>query len=266
MDLDVVHLFSRLYKVTFPTIKVYLSGVRSLHINNGFPDPLKDRPRLQRVLRGIKRSQGSSSTNRLPIDKSILLLIHNHLNLSVPDHLMFWAACALAFFGFLRASEFTVDSLASFHPDYHLSPQDIFVDSAASPSCLKVLIKASKTDPFREGCAIFIGSSLSPICAVKAVLDYLAVRGFSQGPLFLLSSGRLLSSNILTSWLRSILRSAGITGNYSSHSFRIGAATSAAKAGIPETLIQALGRWESSAYQRYIRLDCNSIKEVAQKL
>ena len=79
---------------------------------------------------------------------------------------------------------------------------------------------------------------MSPICVVKAVLDYLAVRGFSQGLFFfLLSSGRPLSRTILTGWLRSILRSAGFFGNYSSHSFKIGAATSA-KAGIPKTLVQ----------------------------
>ena len=36
------------------SIKVYLSAVRSLHIDNGLPDPLVNCLQLQRVLKGIK--------------------------------------------------------------------------------------------------------------------------------------------------------------------------------------------------------------------
>ena len=37
--------------------------------------------------------------------------------------------------------------------------------------------------------------------------------------------------------------------NYASHSFRIGAATTAAAAGLPPALIKTLGRWKSNAYE-----------------
>ena len=41
------------------SIKVYLAGIRSrLHNENGFPNPLTECLRLERVLRGIERSQG----------------------------------------------------------------------------------------------------------------------------------------------------------------------------------------------------------------
>ena len=48
------------------SIKVYLSAVRSLHIEQGFPDPLINCLRLQRVMRGIKRSQGSPAARVFP--------------------------------------------------------------------------------------------------------------------------------------------------------------------------------------------------------
>ena len=75
------------------SIKVYLSGVRALHIEQGFPDPLMNCLRLQRVVRGIKRCQGSPSSSRLPITDDLMLVIWRSLDLRLPDHCMFWAAC-----------------------------------------------------------------------------------------------------------------------------------------------------------------------------
>ena len=144
------------------SVKVYLSAVRSLHIEYGFPDPLLNCPRLQRVVRGIKRVQGSASLARLPITDSIMLVIFIALYLTLPDHRVFWAACTLAYFGFLRASEFTVPSADSFSPSDHLTLQDIALDSLSSPETLRVLIKVSRTDPFRKGIFIHIGLGKYP--------------------------------------------------------------------------------------------------------
>ncbi|XP_041461741.1 uncharacterized protein LOC121413047 [Lytechinus variegatus] len=41
--------------------------------------------------------------------------------------------------------------------------------------------------------------------------------------------------------------------HFSSHSFRIGAATSAAMAGVPDVCIQNMGRWASNTHRLYIR-------------
>ena len=191
-------------------IKVYLSAVRSLHIEQGFPDPLLNCLRLQRVLRGVKRSQGSPAAQRLPITDSLLLVIHRALDPKFFDHCAFWAACMLGYFGFLRAAEFTVPNLASFSPAIHLSVADIAVDSRQSPKCLRVRIKASKRDPFRQGCHIHIGLGRAPLCAVHALLAYLSIRGNAPGPLFILANGQPLSRAILTDWLRQIFSTAGI--------------------------------------------------------
>ena len=105
-------------------------------------------------MRGIKRSQGSPVAARLPITDSLMMVIRQSLNVTLHDHCMFWAACTLAYFGFLRSAEFTVPNLASFSSAIHLSVADIAVDSSTLPSCLRVRIKASKTDPFRKGCFV----------------------------------------------------------------------------------------------------------------
>ena len=44
----------------------------SLHIEQGFPDPLLNCLRLQRALRGIKRTQSSPAACGLPVTDSIM--------------------------------------------------------------------------------------------------------------------------------------------------------------------------------------------------
>ena len=131
---------------------------------------------------------------------------------------------------------------------------------------MRLQIKASKTDPFRKGAFIHIGLGRPPLCAVNSVMSYLTHRGNVPGPLFLFQNGQPLSRSYLTDWLRQILASANIPGNFSSHSFRIGAATVAARNGVPDHLIQALGRWSSSTYQLYIRTPSESLAALSTKL
>ena len=241
---------------------MYLSGVRALHIDRGFPAPLINCLRLQRVVRGIKRCQGSSSS-RLPITDDLMLVIWQSLDLHLPDHCMFWAAFSLGYFGFLRASEFTVPNFSSFSSSLHLGVQDISVDSPSAPSCMRVRIKGSKTDPFKKGCFINIGVGRRPLCAVRAVMNYLALRRDTPGPLFLLQNGQPLSRNILTDWLRQIMASARVRGNFSSHGFRIGAATVAARNGVPDHFIQSMGRRSSNGYQLYIRAPAEALAALS---
>ena len=77
--------------------KEYLSAVRSLHIEQGFPDPLSDCHRLQRVVPGIKRVQGAVMSQRLPITNCLLATIFRALDMNAYDHCMFWAACTLGY-------------------------------------------------------------------------------------------------------------------------------------------------------------------------
>ena len=242
---------------------MYLSGVRALHIEQGFADPLHNCLRLQRVIRG---TQGSPSSSCLPITDDLMLVIWKSLNLQLPDHCMFWAACTLGYFGFLRSAEFTVPSWASFSPSVHLGVQDLAVDSSTAPSCICVTIKASKTDPFRKGCSIHIGLGKYPLCALHALLAYWLSGVMGRALCFFVKTGKPLSRTLLTNWLRQIMASAGIPGNFPSHSFRIGAATVAGRNGIPDHLIQELGRWKSNAFQSYIRTPSAALPSLFQKL
>ena len=250
--------------LTHASIKVYLSAVRSLHIDHGLSDPFVNCLRLQRLLRGIKRVQGPVSPRRLPITLDHLRAIQHGLDFSRRDHVMLWAACCLGFFGFLRAGEFTVNS--AFQPSIHMTVADLQADSLVNPTCFKVHIKCSKTDPFRMGCDIYVGRGEGPVCPIRALGNFLALRGSSEGPLFTLSGGRPLTRQQLSSTVQCILHSASYTGSYSGHSFLIGAATTAAAQGVPDHLIKTLGRWSSDTYQIHVHTPVSSIVHVSRQL
>ena len=81
------------------------------------------------------------------------------------------------------------------------------------------------------------------------------------------SDGRFLTRSRFVSHLKEALIAAGVdTSKYSGHSFRIGAATTAASCGIQDSLIKTLGRWESDAYTLYIRTPRETLCEVSQSL
>ena len=151
------------------SVKVYLSAVRSLNIKESFPDPLLlNCFRLQQGVKGIKHAQGSCSYPHLPITHGLMMVIFKSLDLAVPNHCMFWAACNLAYFGFLQSAEFRVPNLASFSTVLHLGVQDIEVHSDTNPSSLCIRIKASKIDPFCKGC--FIRRGHLPLCTLQLCL------------------------------------------------------------------------------------------------
>ena len=271
-ELTLIYFASHLAKtVSYDTVKLYLVAVQDLHRELNFPLHINKMHRLQKVLTGIKRLAPSTKRDRFPITTQILSAIYNYLRPALStnlDHIMLWAAFTLAFFAFLRASEFTCNG--PFNPEVHLTSQDItFHPDIQSPSLMRVKIKQSKTDPFRQGCTLTIAKSTSPICSVMAMKDYiLQAQPPANRPLFMFSqSGSWLTRSSLTKELRSILQKCGFSStNFYSHSFRIGAATSAASAGIPAWLIKVLGRWNSDCYELYIKTPQSTILTVPKLL
>ena len=177
---------------------------------------------------------------------------------------LLWAACCLGFFGFMRAGEFTtVDPNA---PPAILS-SDVAVDSHTTPRMVRVFLKRAKTDPFGKGVHIYMAATRHGLCPVAALLSYLAARPAGEGPLLIFQDGTPLSRERFVQEVKSALREAHIDHRgYSGHSFRIGAATSAAAAGVPAYIIKMLGRWNSEAYQLYIRTPREALAAVSSAL
>ena len=128
---------------------------------------------------------------------------------------------------------------------------------------IRVCIKASKTDPFRKGVQIFLGH----LCPVAALLAYVAIRGKQPGPLFCFASGAYLTRDRFVQEVRKALSAVGLDqSKYAGHSFHIGPATTAAAVGIEDSTIKTLGRWESAAYQLYVKLPREVLTSISSKL
>ncbi|XP_068681672.1 uncharacterized protein [Montipora foliosa] len=252
-------------RMNYSLIKTYLSAVRALHLDNGLPDPLLNCVQLQNLIRGVKQVKSSSGPTRFLITFEIMRTIHESLDLSDQDNIMIWAACCLGYFGFLRLSEFMVDS--AFNPGIHLSVSDIHPDSDVNPTHMKVNVKCLRTDPFRKQCHIYMGRIDSPMCPYVAMDNYLKARGLASGPMFLYRDGSPLSRQKLSCTLQSILRSAGSPPcKYSGFSFRSGAATTAASRGVSDDLIKTLCRRCIDSYDAYDKTSIDTVLRVTSQL
>ncbi len=118
-----------------------------------------------------------------------------------------------------------------------------------------------------NGVDVFVGRTGDTLCPVTAVMAYVATRGPHPGPFFQFTDHTPLTKPRFVARVRQALSRAGITDtDYSGHSFRIGAATAAARAGIEDSTIQALGRWNSQAFLRYIRMDRDDLARFSRPL
>ena len=255
------------------TIRTYLSGIRQIQIAHGFPDPKFDSlPRLRQIVQGVKvvaGLQGRSKRIRLPITPSILrkmkqIWIGREENF---DKVMLWAAATTTFFTFCRSGEITIPEVKPYDPHTNLSYEDISVDNSHDPSIIFLLIKQSKTDQAREGVKVYMGKTGDDVCPVKALLHFLRLRGSKAGPLFVWKDGSPLQKPQFNKAVKLALTQAKLPAEkFAGHSFRIGAATTAASAGLEDSTIQTLGRWKSSSYLLYIRLEPRRLAAVSPAL
>ena len=251
-------------RVGFKTIKVYLAGIQYHSIMAGYNEHINSMHSLYYLLRGIRRTQGNnhSRPSRDPITVTQLHQLLDYIKRQFGrfDATMLSSAVTLAFFGLLRVSEYTSASRVGSDLNHTLCVADVSVSSSVEIAF--IYLKSSKTDPFRVGVNIRIGSTGSRICPVRALFSYIQIHPSLTGPLFVFNDGRFLTREDIVNLL---FRCFGST-NINTHSFRIGGASAAASAGISDSTIQILGRWSSDAYKRYLRISDASVLSWSQQM
>ena len=204
----VTHLAARIKP---QSISVYLAGIRSLHVANGYSNPLLPGLRLKQTLRGIERKHFTSPKQKMPITFDLLCKIHPFVNFLSSNDIVFWSAITCGHFLLLQASEFTVNGTEPFDPSQHLTLSD--VNSHQSPTrehYWTVRLKQSKTDQRREGVMLYMSHTnhvVCPACAMKSnvALQQSRPRTPKDSPLFLLEHQQVLTRQHLVTFVSHLL-------------------------------------------------------------
>ena len=249
----ITHLFATNY--AFSTILSTVSAISYSHKIVGLTDPA-DNVYIRKLLVGVHKTSRTMDLRR-PFDQNMLGLLVRAAKYVIPDKLLQICIAAmfmLAFHGFLRIGEITVrpgvlaEHLIQRSDLLIVPPRDRVISS------LQLTIRHAKHQHVDRPIALEIKSQ-SHNCPVVQICRYLRTRGSSPGPLFVFPDKTPISRTYFSSQLSACLSRAGYDPSlYKCHSFRIDAATTAATRGYTDVQIQAMGRWKSAAFWRYIRI------------
>lgn len=226
------------------TITANISAISYFHKLMDVQDPTSSFL-IRKILAGATKLSKSPDM-RIPISINMLrslLQSTQFIASSTYECLLLRAMYTLMFFGFMRIGEVTksVNNIQ-------------FSQVSISKSSLSITFEKFKHH-VGSPIVITIPASGSVFCPVKVTSDYIIRRGSSPGPFFCTPGSIPILPSKFYSCLRASLIWAGISHlNIKPHSFRIGAATWAASCGYSDCQIQTMGRWNSYAFKKYIRI------------
>ncbi|XP_069490908.1 uncharacterized protein [Ambystoma mexicanum] len=208
---------------------------------------------IRAAVKGWGKLEGCRKDVRKPINFEVLGKLLKELEGVCLDGFelgLFRAAFALAFFGALRVSELVARGKAD-DSGRALAPGDVTFTEEG----LMVKVRKSKTDQAGKGASIKLrraGEQSS--CPTWLLSHYMTMRPAGEKYLLIHRDGSPLTIFQFRKVLAVVFKKAGCQGRgWSTHGFRIGAATTAFQEGMHGSEIQRLGRWQSNRYKLYIR-------------
>ena len=235
------------------TIKGKLAALSFYVKANGIKDFSGDF-RIKKMLEGWSQESGMSQDDRIPISPALLQHLGELWGSLCRDRYeeagMFHAAALMAFFGAMRISGLVALGKGDVSRKA-LQMEDVTVWDGQ----VRIRLKRSKTDQHGNGSMIILGQcSMVNICPVKAVSEFVRLRGPDSGYFFQHRDGTPLTKYQFWKLTDMALERIGIRNmRFGTHSFRIGAASTAATLGYDADKIKQLGRWSSECYRKYIR-------------
>ena len=190
----------------------------------------------------------------LPITIKSLYKIHDKLDFSKEDDVLFWAVVLVGFFLLLRKCNLVPNTGPNFDPSKQLKRSDLEMDQGH----IKVTLRWTKNNQFTKEALRFILPTIpnSPLCPTSAVLSALHIASHCSNAgnsIFKCSNGTVYTYHNLQDKLAVLSEQLGEKRKFTSHSLRAGEATTAFLAGVPAEIIKVLGFWKSDCFLQYIR-------------
>lgn len=240
-DTLVLYLLAHATTLNPRTLGVHLTALGQWHRYQGINDPSRD-PLVRKTLEGIRRIHGAPKRKAKALRLEHIAQIINVLHLQ-PEGLKKWRDLALTqvgFFGAFRRSELVAI---------------VVEDLRWEPEGLIVCIPQSKTDQSGEGLYRALPRGDDYVCPATALRTWLDKAGITTGPVFRAINrwGHLQSAALEPGSINAMLKGLGEQSGFdfvpelSSHSFRRGLSTSAAREKIDFELIKRQGGWKSDA-------------------
>jgi site-specific recombinase XerD len=247
VSIFLTYLFKNKQKLS--SIKRKLVSISIIHKIKGFYIDIKN-PIIVENFLGIKRQIGIAQKGKKPLTIENLKKIINSIDsneLCLARKLRDKTILLLGFAGGFRRSELT-----------NLNYEDLdFVNEG-----IKIKIKKSKTDQFREGMIKAIPYfKNNEFCPVKNLEKMLNICKIKTGAIFrrISKSGKILLNRITDQNVALILKKylsvAGLDNiNFSGHSLRSGFATASAESGADErSIMNMTGHKSTEMVRRYIK-------------
>jgi hypothetical protein len=214
--------------------------------------------RLQRQLKGIQRSKGSSQQQKRPVTMQLLLLWVRLLQGSWGSRVQCLVlACVFGVFGMLRRSNLVPGSTALFAARKHLRRGDVvFVEELYA---LRLTLYETKTLQFKDRVhTLYIaGSKGAALDPVRLWQRYVASHPAApDAPMFSYFDSQKqlvpLTFGGLAAGVKELVGLVGLDPSmYASHSLRRGGASGALASGLAPFFTKFQGDWKSDCYERY---------------
>lgn len=238
------YLIERAGQLNPRTLELHLTAISQWHHLQVIPDPSRT-PLVRKTMDGIRRTHGKpkSKAKALRLEHLVTMLSILHAlpdgNKKARDR----ALLLVGFFGAFRRSELVAITVE---------------DLSWEPEGVLISLPKSKTDQELAGLTRALPYGNESICPVKALRDWLNRAGITQGAVFKPVNrwDQIQDKSLSPGAINGFLKDLGdkclfdFVPELSSHSFRRGLSTSAARERVDFALIKKQGGWKSDGTVR----------------
>ena len=240
-DTVVRYLLARAESLNPRTLDLHLTAISQWHHYQGLIDPVSD-PLVRKTMEGVRRTQGQPKRKAKALRLEHIAQMVNHLR-QLPDTKKKQRDIALVltgFFGAFRRSELVAIQIG---------------DLVWEPEGLLIRLSRSKTDQQAMGLVRALPFGAPGCCPAMAMKNWMELADINEGPVFrpINRWDRVQPKALNPGGINELLKTLGkacqfdFVPDLSSHSFRRGLSTSAARERVDFELIKKQGGWKSDA-------------------